>query len=46
VYWLNPEARGGWDSDDSIMADYQPFCDGVFEVRTLRQLTDVIADLV
>ncbi len=46
VYWLNPESVDRWDTDDSIVADYQPHCDGVFEVRTLRQLTDVIADLV
>ncbi len=46
VYWLNPEAVIRWDTDDSIVADYRPYCNGVFEVRTLRQLTDVITDLV
>ncbi len=45
VYWLNPEAQPRWNTDDSIVAEYQPWCDGIFEVRTLRQLTDVIADL-
>ena len=38
VYWLNPEPRGYWDTGDSIMADYAPYCDGVYECRNLRQL--------
>jgi uncharacterized protein len=46
VYWLNPEAEGRWNAEDSIVQDYQPWCDAVFEVRTLRQLADVIAELV
>jgi uncharacterized protein len=46
VYWLNPELEGRWNADDSITDDYAPWCDGMFEVRTLRQLADVIAELV
>ena len=38
VYWLNPEPRSYWDTGDSIMGEYSPHCDGVFEVRNLRQL--------
>ncbi len=38
LFWLNPEPRSYWNSGDSIMAEYRPHCDGVFEVRTLRQL--------
>ena len=38
VYWLNPEPRSYWNTGDSIMGDYEPHCDGVFEVRNLRQL--------
>jgi len=38
VYWLNPEPRRQWNTTDSIMATYAPHCDGVFEVRNLRQL--------
>jgi uncharacterized protein with von Willebrand factor type A (vWA) domain len=40
VYWLNPEPRSNWDTTDSIMSTYAPYCDGVFEARTLRQLAD------
>jgi uncharacterized protein with von Willebrand factor type A (vWA) domain len=38
VLWLNPEARRFWDTGDSVMARYEPICDAVHEVRTLRQL--------
>jgi uncharacterized protein len=38
LYWLNPEPRGYWDTGDSIMAEYAPYCDGVYECRNLRQL--------
>ena len=38
LHWLNPEASRYWDTGDSIMSVYRPSCDGVHEVRTLRQL--------
>ncbi len=38
LYWLNPEPRAYWDTGDSVMSAYAPFCDGVHEVRNLRQL--------
>lgn len=38
LHWLNPEASRYWDTGDSIMATYRPACDGVHEVRSLRQL--------
>jgi len=38
VYWLNPEPKSYWDTGDSIMGEYSGYCDGVFEVRNLRQL--------
>ena len=38
VFWLNPEPRSYWDTGDSIIGEYAPYCDGVFEVRNLRQL--------
>ncbi len=38
LHWLNPEAARYWDTGDSIMSTYGPVCDGVHEVRTLRQL--------
>jgi hypothetical protein len=38
LYWLNPEPRAYWDTGDSVMSAYAPFCDAVHEVRNLRQL--------
>ncbi len=38
VYWLNPEPKSYWDTGDSIIGEYSGYCDGVFEVRNLRQL--------
>lgn len=38
VFWLNPEPKSYWDTGDSIIGEYSGYCDGVFEVRNLRQL--------
>ena len=38
LFWLNPERSRAWDSGDSLLATYRSVCDGVYEVRTLRQL--------
>ena len=46
VFWLNPEPRDEWGEDDSLIEVYRPHCDGLFEVRTVRQLADVIAQLM
>ncbi len=42
LFWLNPEARRYWDTGDSVMSTYGPVCDGVHEVRSLRQLEQFI----
>jgi uncharacterized protein with von Willebrand factor type A (vWA) domain len=46
VFWLNPEPEQQWGLTDSAMDDYRIYCRGAFEVRSLRQLGDVIASLV
>ncbi len=38
VFWLNPEPKSYWDTGDSIIGEYSSYCDGIFEVRNLRQL--------
>jgi len=38
IHWLNPEPRSYWDTGDSIVGDYAQYCEGVYEVRNLRQL--------
>jgi uncharacterized protein len=45
LYWLNPEPRADWDTSDSIMGVYAPWCDRVFEVRNLRQLTACVDEI-
>jgi uncharacterized protein with von Willebrand factor type A (vWA) domain len=42
LQWLNPEARRYWDTGDSIMSHYAPICDGLYEMRTIRQLEEFI----
>ncbi|NNC42012.1 MAG: VWA domain-containing protein [Acidimicrobiia bacterium] len=42
TWWLNPEMSRFWDTGDSVMSRYRELCDGVFEVRTLRQLESFV----
>lgn len=45
VFWLNPEPPSYWDTGDSVMGRYARWCDGVYEVRTLRQLESFVEEL-
>src|SRR5262249_12037276 len=45
VFWLNPEPRGAWNSGDSVLGTYTPFCEAVYEVRNIRQLRAFVEDL-
>lgn len=45
VYWLNPEPRASWDSGDSVIGRYAPWCDRVVECRSIRQLRDFVESL-
>lgn len=45
LYWLNPEPRRYWNTGDSVMARYQPFCSQVRECATLRQIADFVQSL-
>ncbi len=44
LFWLNPEHRRYWDTGDSVMGSYAPLCDGVYEVRNLRQLAAFVEE--
>jgi uncharacterized protein with von Willebrand factor type A (vWA) domain len=46
LYWLNPEASRYWNTGDSVVARYAPYCDAVREVRTIRQLERFVEDLI
>jgi len=45
LFWLNPEPTVAWNSGDSVIARYQPFCDAVHECRNIRQLRAFVEDL-
>ena len=45
TYWLNPEPKAYWNTGDSIIGEYLPHLDGLFEVRNLRQLAKFIENL-
>ena len=45
VYWLNPEPTSYWNSGDSVIREYAPYCDKVVECRSLRQLEAFVGDL-
>ena len=45
VYWLNPEPTAYWNSGDSVINQYAPYCERVIECRTLRQLEAFVGEL-
>ena len=45
VIWLDPEPAGAWDTGDSVIGRYAPYCDLVAECRNLRQLRAFIEEL-
>ncbi len=46
VLWLNPEARSLWNTGDSEMKHYVPYCHQVSECGTLTQLERLIGRLL
>jgi uncharacterized protein with von Willebrand factor type A (vWA) domain len=42
LVWLNPESQQAWNDGDSDMWSYYPYCDKVFQVRNLAQLSHAI----
>ncbi len=46
VIWLNPEGRYNWDSGDSIMKEYAPYCSQVEHCSSLRDLTRILGSLL
>ena len=45
MFWLNPEPMLYWNYGDSVMQAYEPYCDGVFECWTTRQLEGFVKAL-
>ncbi|HXD58832.1 MAG TPA: VWA domain-containing protein [Thermoleophilaceae bacterium] len=42
TFWMNPEPRLYWNYGDSVMSAYEPYCDGVFECWTTKQLESFV----
>ncbi|CAN5585058.1 VWA domain-containing protein [soil metagenome] len=42
TFWLNPEPKLYWNYGDSVMAAYEPFCDGAFECWTTKHLEEFV----
>lgn len=46
VLWLNPEGQVSWDSGDSIMSQYAPYCSHVETCNSLRDLNRVLGSVL
>lgn len=46
VIWLNPESRASWDSGDSIISQYAPYCSQLEPCNSLRDLTRILSRLL
>jgi uncharacterized protein with von Willebrand factor type A (vWA) domain len=44
-FWLNPEPKLYWNYGDSVIGVYKPYCDGVFECWTTKQLEGFVREL-
>jgi uncharacterized protein with von Willebrand factor type A (vWA) domain len=42
TFWLNPEPKLYWNYGDSVMAAYEPHCDGAFECWTTKHLESFV----
>lgn len=46
VIWLNPEGEFSWDSADSIMGKYAPYCSHVETCNSLRDLNRILGTVL
>jgi|TARA_R110002167_G_scaffold13128_5_gene55416 uncharacterized protein with von Willebrand factor type A (vWA) domain len=46
VLWLNPEQRNSWDSGDSIMSEYSPWCSSIEPCRNLKDIERIFSRLL
>ena len=46
VLWLNPEVPVSWDSGDSIMRKYAPYCSHVEACNSLRDLNRILGSVL
>ena len=46
VLWLNPEGQFSWDTGDSIMSEYSPYCSHVETCNSLRDLNRILGTVL
>ena len=46
VIWLNPEPHFVWNTGDSEMSTYEPYCNELRQCRTLNELMEFVEELV
>ncbi len=46
VLWLNPEQRNSWDTGDSIMSEYSPWCSSVEPCRNLKDIEGIFSRIL
>ncbi len=46
IIWLNPETKPFWDTGDSVMGEYVPFCKEARVCRTLKDLEETVSSLL
>jgi uncharacterized protein with von Willebrand factor type A (vWA) domain len=46
VLWLNPERRYSWDTGDSIMSEYLPWCGSVEPCQNLQDIERIFSRLL
>jgi uncharacterized protein with von Willebrand factor type A (vWA) domain len=46
LIWLNPEPESSWNTGDSEMFAYKPYCHELRECRNLNQLVDFVEELI
>jgi len=46
IIWLNPETKPFWDTGDSVMGEYIPFCKEARVCRTLKDLEQTVSSLL
>jgi hypothetical protein len=46
IIWLNPETKPFWDTGDSVMGEYLPYCREARVCRTLKDLEDTVSSLL
>jgi hypothetical protein len=45
LIWLNPEPQNRWNTEDSIVNTYLPYCDSMVECRNLNQLEKIMTQI-